>query len=90
MDSVKFNDPELRKALKNFCSEMSSSMSRAEAEREYQREAVKLFADEHEVDKRILRKMAKTYHKQNFQTSVTEHEEFEIAYTKVFETEKTL
>jgi hypothetical protein len=90
MNNAQLNNPELKKAIKDFCSEMSSSMARAEAEREYQREAVKIFHEEHEVDKKLLRKMAKAYHKQNFQTTVAEQEEFEITYSKVFEVDKTL
>lgn len=90
MDSTKLNDPEVRKALKGFCSEMSASMSRAEGEREFQREAIKNFSEENEIDKKILRKLAKVYHKQNFHTTVADAEEFEAAYSKVFETEVSL
>jgi len=77
-----------KKALKDFCTEMSSSMFRAEAERELQREAIKDFADKYEIDKKILRKMARVYHKQNFFTTVEEQNEFETVYKQVFETDR--
>lgn len=83
-------DAEGKKALKDFCTEMSGSMFRGEAERTLQKEAVKEFADTYEIDKKILRKMARVYHKQNFFTTVEEQNEFEAVYNQVFETGKVL
>lgn len=79
-----------KKALKDFCVEMSSSMFRGEAERTLQREAIKDFADNYEIDKKILRKMARVYHKQNFFTTVEEQNEFEAVYNQVFSTTKAI
>lgn len=74
-----------KKALRDFCGEMSASMTRAEAERDLQKEAIKEFADKYEIDKKILRKMARVYHKQNFYTVSGEQNQFEKVYTQVFE-----
>lgn len=76
-----------KKALKDFCVEMSGAMTRGEAERDFQRESIKDFADNYEIDKKILRKMARTYHKQNFKTACQEQEEFEAMYASIFKTE---
>lgn len=83
-------DEEGKKALKDFCVEMSASMVRQADERDFQKEAVKEFADAYEIDKKILRKMARVYHKQNFMTTVEEQNEFEAVYNQVFETGKVI
>ena len=77
-----------KKALRDFCGEMSASMTRADGEREFQKEAIKEFADKWEIDKKVLRKMAKTYHKQNFHTVAGEQHTFEGVYRQVFDIEE--
>lgn len=81
---MSFMNPEARKAVKSFCDEMSASMARAEGERDFQKEAVKNLADEHELDKSLLKKMAKTYHRSNFATQKQDQEAFELAYEELF------
>lgn len=77
-------DPTVAKAVKDFCSEMSASMSRKQGESEFQREAVKNLAEKYELDKKILRKLAKTYHASNFATQKADQEEFEITYEALY------
>lgn len=77
-------DPVVAKAVKDFCDEMSASFSRTAGERDFQKEAVKNLAEQHELDKKILRKMAKTYHASNFATQVADHAEFEETYEALF------
>ena len=81
---MSFMNPEARKAVKSFCDEMSASMARAEGERDFQKEAVKNIADEHELDKSLLKKMAKTYHRSSFATQKQDQEAFELAYEELF------
>lgn len=81
---MSFMNPEARKAVKSFCDEMSASMARAEGERDFQKEAVKNLADEHELDKSLLKKMAKTYHRSSFATQKQDQEAFELAYEELF------
>lgn len=76
--------PEKKKVIKDFCDEMSASMARAEGERDFQKEAVKNLADEHELDKSLLKKMAKTYHRSNFATTTSDFEKFAEVYTSLF------
>jgi len=40
-------------------------------------------AEEHEIDKKQLRKLARTYHKQNFSTEVADQETFQELYTTI-------
>lgn len=82
---IKNLDEAGKKALRDFCGEMSASMTRAEGERDFQKEAVKEFADKWEIDKKILRKIARVYHKQNFYTVSGEQHMMEEVYRQTFE-----
>lgn len=72
------------KAVKGLCSEMSASMTRAEAERSLQNEAVKAIAKECELPKPLLKKMARVFHKSRFATLQEENTELENSYLAVF------
>lgn len=56
--------------------ELSGSMTRAEAERDFQKEAIKDASEKYEIDKKKLRRLAKTYHKQNLNEEQGENDEF--------------
>lgn len=77
--------PEIKKAIKDLVVEVSGSMTRTEAERDFQRDAIKSVAEEHELDKSLLKKICRTYHQQRFQTEKEGNEAFEITYAEVFE-----
>lgn len=77
------NDPEARKAIKNCMKEISSSMTRIEGERDYIKEAIKNICEEYTLSKKTFRRLAKTYHKQNFSKEVADHEEFELMYEQL-------
>jgi hypothetical protein len=66
--------------------EISGSMTRIDAERDFIREAIKNICDEQNLSKKTFRRMAKTYHKQNFNSEVEEHEEFEVLYQTITNT----
>lgn len=63
--------------------EISNAMTRIEGERDFIKEAIKAASDEHQIDKKHLRKLAKTYHKQNFSQEVAESEEFQQLYETI-------
>ncbi len=69
----------LVKALKDA----SDSRTRVEAEGEFAREVVKKIADDLKLTKKLVNKLAKVYHKQNFDEEVAEHEQFELLYKTV-------
>jgi hypothetical protein len=72
-----------KEKLKKQIQELSNSMTRIDGEREYIREAVKAASEEHGINKKVLRKMATAYHKQNFMEEVANQEEFENVYKDV-------
>lgn len=77
--------PEAKKAIKGLVGEVSGSMTRMEGERDFQKEAVKRIADDHDLDKGLLKRMCKVYHNQRFNTEKEDFDEFETIYTEVFE-----
>lgn len=60
--------------------EMSGALTRAEAEKDYVKEAKKKIADELKLAPKLVGKLAKVYHKQNFDEEHAAHEEFEKVY----------
>lgn len=73
---IMFATEEDRKKFMGAVQEMSNSMLRIEAERDLLREIVKEKSDEFKISKKIINKIAKTYHKQNRTQVEAEHEEF--------------
>jgi hypothetical protein len=71
-----FSTEEDRKKFMGAIQEMSNSLLRIEAERDLIREIVKEKSDEFKISKKIINKIAKTYHKQNRTQVEAEHEEF--------------
>lgn len=69
----------LVKALK----ETSNSLARAEGEREYVSESIKKISTDLKLPKKMVSKLVKVHHKQNFDEEVAEHEQFERLYKTV-------
>jgi uncharacterized protein YukE len=84
--SVIPSSPTDRKAILDCMKEISASMTRMEGEREYIREAIKEICDKQTLSKKTFRRMAKVYHKQNFNLELEEHEEFENMYQAITNT----
>ncbi len=63
--------------------EVSNAMTRIESERDFIKEAIAKAAEEHELDKKILRKMAIVYHKQNYESVQGENDEFATLYETI-------
>jgi archaellum component FlaC len=77
------NDPTSRKAIMQCMEEISNSMSRIEGERDFIKEAIINICEKYELNKKTFRKLAKTYHKQNFSKEVMEHKEYEDMYQQL-------
>jgi hypothetical protein len=75
--------PEQKKDLQKAVHEISNSMTRMEAERDLIREIVKDQSQTLQIPKKIVSKIAKTYHKQNLAQEVADHEEFVELYESV-------
>lgn len=69
-----------KKALRDYLDEMSASMFRAGGERDFQKEATKDAAEKFEMKPKVLKKLARVYHKQNFSEEMAEAEEFQKLY----------
>jgi hypothetical protein len=72
-----------KKDILGVLTEISNSMLRIKSEREYIKEAIDAAAEKYDMNKRILRKMAKVYHNNSFTDEVTEMEEFQALYETV-------
>lgn len=77
------SSPADRTKIKQMLGEISNSMTRMQAERDYIKEAIKEMSDQFQLPKKTLNKMAKVYHKQNFNEEVASHEEFEDLYETI-------
>lgn len=73
--------------LESALKDMSLSMTRVAAERDLQKNVIGDICEELNLNKKVFRKLAKTYHKQNFADEVASHQEFEQLYETV--TQKT-
>jgi hypothetical protein len=71
---------EEKERLMKAVNEMSNSLARAEGEREYVSEATKKISDDVKLSKKLISKLVKVYHKQNFEEEVAIHNEFEDLY----------
>jgi hypothetical protein len=75
--------PEQKKDLQGAIQEISNSILRTEAERDLIREIVKEQSDTLQIPKKVISKIAKTYHKQNLAQEVADHEDFVELYEKI-------
>ena len=76
-------NPEDKKKFLNAIVEVSNSMTRTEAERDLINEIIKDLSEEFDINKKIIRKIAKAYHKQNLNEEQQDHEEFVELYEEV-------
>ena len=77
------SSPEDKMKLKDAITEISKSMTRMEAERDLIKEILKEQSDEFQIPKKILSKIAKTFHRQNLTQEVEDHEDFVELYEEV-------
>lgn len=63
--------------------EISNSLTRVEAERDLIKEVLQRLQDEFEIPKKLGRKLARVYHKRNFEEEVATQNDFVEIYEKV-------
>jgi hypothetical protein len=80
--NVLSNEADRQKLLK-VLKDCSDSMSRMEGEKDLIKESVKDICEELQLPKRLVNRMVKVYHKQNYDEEVTVHEQFETLYETV-------
>ena len=75
------SSPVDRKAIADGIKEISNSMTRIEGERTYIKESIEALSEKFGVDKKYLRRMARDFHKDQFEV-VTEED---AQYSDLFE-----
>lgn len=83
LDVNMLSNPEDRQKLLKVIKDCSDSMTRAKSEKDFVREAVAEISEELEVPKRLVNRMVKVYHKQNFDEEVAVQDQFETLYQTV-------
>lgn len=63
--------------------EISNSLTRIEAERDLIKEVLQKMQDECEIPKKLGRKLARVYHKRNYEEEVAEQSDFQTIYENV-------
>ena len=63
--------------------DISTSMTRTDAERDLLKNIKKDICDELQLNRKVLNKLARTYHKGNFNEEVEMHKDFESLYETV-------
>jgi uncharacterized FlgJ-related protein len=75
--------PEDKLKLIAVLKDISASMSRIEAERDLLKTLKNDICDELELNRKVLNKLARTYHKGNYSEEVEMHKHFEELYESV-------
>jgi hypothetical protein len=76
------SEPDRDKLFK-VIKECSDSMTRQDAEKDFVRESIAETAKNMQLPKRLVARLVKVYHKQNFDEEVAVHEQFETLYETV-------
>lgn len=77
------SNPADREKLLKVIRECSDAMLRAQAEKDYIREATTDISKQLQLPKKLVAKMVKVYFKQNYDEEVAVHEQFEQLYETV-------
>ena len=76
------SEPDRDKLFK-VIKECSDSMTRQDAEKDFVRESIAETAKNMQLPKKLVARLVKVYHKQNFDEEVAVHEQFETLYETV-------
>jgi hypothetical protein len=72
-----------REKILGCLQEISNSLTRVEAERDLVKEILQRMQDEFEMPKKLSRKLARVYHKRNFEEEVASQNDFQEVYETV-------
>ena len=72
-----------KKQILSCLQEISNSYTRIEAERDLVKEILDRMQEEFEIPKKLGRKLARTYHKRNFDEEVAQQNDFADAYESI-------
>jgi hypothetical protein len=77
------SNPADREKLLASIKEMSNSMTRVDAEKDFQKDVIDKVNDDLGLEKKYVRKLASIYHRQNFTTVQQEQEELVELYEAI-------
>lgn len=77
-----------RNKLKNAISELNDSMTRVASEQDLQKDVLSTITDELGIDKKLVKKIAKTYYKSSFNHDCEANKSFEEFYTVLLTTQE--
>lgn len=77
------SNPKDREDLLKVLKECSDSMTRIKSEKDFMKEAIKEVCEKLDVPKRLVNRMVKVYHKQNYDEEVAVQDQFETLYETV-------
>jgi len=72
-----------REKLFKIVKDCSDSMARIEGENDFIRESIAETAKQMQLPKKLVAKLVRVYHKQNYDEEVAVHEQFETLYETV-------
>jgi hypothetical protein len=75
-----------RKKFLDALQEISNSFTRVEAEKDFIKDVVNNLVEEFELPKKTINKLARIYHKQNFNEETREFQELGILYQEITQT----
>jgi predicted RNA binding protein with dsRBD fold (UPF0201 family) len=78
------SSPEDRKKVAKAIKEISDSMTRIDAEKDLIKDIIQVTFENHQIDKKHIRKLASIYHKQNMSEVKYEYDEVETLYEELF------
>lgn len=77
------SNPADRDKLFKVIQECSNSITRAEGEKDYVKESIDAISKDLQLPKKLVARLVKVYHKQNYDEEVATHEQFEQIYESV-------
>ena len=77
------SNPADQKKLLDCLRECSSSMTRMDGEKDNIRESIASISKDLQLPKKLVAKLVKVYHKQNYDEDVATHEQFETLYETI-------
>lgn len=81
---LQLSDPKVQEKLQKGIKNLSDILTMKAAQQSAFNEALKGISEETEIPKKLVRKLAKSYHRQTFNTEVEEHETYQEVYEKIF------
>jgi len=81
--ATSLSNPKDREDLLKVVKECSDSLTRIKAEKDFMKEAIKDVCEKLELPKRLVNRLVKVYHKQNYDDEVATQDEFETLYETV-------